>query len=301
MNTKMNSEEDQPLHVKSGVVYKNTSDGIDLHLDLHYPVSQPSIDAKYPVVVYTHGGGYCGGSHKLHGGMSRAAHGLVKSGFCVVSVEYRLKNKEYNLDVLIRDCVIDAKDAIRYLSKHPSLCVDVDRLFLFGDSAGAQIAMVLLLSPPDSLPGAAELAGHQYTTIAGVSWYGPCDFQKKQLFSPDGQSNCRDRWRQRIFPRGTNPAQKKQMYREISPINYLTKDSPPLLMIQGDKDTTIPVHHAHYMKERADELGAPVDILIVKNAGHNFRRIDPGKKVPTAPSKKAIADRTFDFFAKFLE
>ena len=69
------------------------------------------------------------------------------------------------------------------------------------------------------------------------------------------------------------------MYREISPINYITKDSPPLLMIQGDKDTTVPVYHAHYiyMKQRAEELGAPVDILIVKNAGHNFRRMDTGK------------------------
>ena len=48
-------------------------------------------------------------------------------------------------------------------------------------------------------------------------------------------------------------------------------------MIQGDKDTEIPVHHAYYIKERAEELGAPVDILIVKNAGHNFRRMDTGK------------------------
>ena len=72
-------------------------------------------------------------------------------------------------------------------------------------------------------------------------------------------------------------------------------------MIQGDKDTEIPVHHAYYIKERAEELGAPVDILIVKNTGHNFRRIDLGKKVPTEPSNEAITDRTVDFFATFLE
>jgi hypothetical protein len=33
--------------------------------------------------------------------------------------------------------------------------------------------------------------------------------------------------------------------------NPRVTDSPPLLMIQGDKDTTIPVKHAYHMKQKA--------------------------------------------------
>jgi len=77
---------------------------------------------------------------------------------------------------------------------------------------------------------------------------------------------------------------------------YLTKDSPPLLMIQGDKDTTIPVKHAYYMQEKAQALKAPVEIMIIKNAGHNWRRVD----ADIDPSRDEIIERTVQFFTDHL-
>ena len=58
----------------------------------------------------------------------------------------------------------------------------------------------------------------------------------------------------------------------------------PLLMIQGDQDTTIPVKHAHYMKKKAEAMKAPVEVVIVKNAGHNWRKVD----ADIDPSREAI-------------
>ena len=40
--------------------------------------------------------------------------------------------------------------------------------------------------------------------------------------------------------------------------------STSLLMIQGDKDTTIPVKHAYHMNKKADAVGAPVEVMIVR-------------------------------------
>lgn len=277
-----------------------------MHLDLLYPVSEEPCPGSvhFPVVVYTHGGGYSAGSRKLHGNMGNALNRLRSKGFCVASVEYRLRSKEYasgGSTVLVGDCVTDSKDAVRYLSKHrDELCVDTERLFFFGDSAGGQIAQMLLLSHPDVLPGAEELSGYGYNAVAGVSWYGPCDFEKTELFNPDGRANFRDRFGHRIVRKNMSPAEKAKAIQAVSPIKYLTKDSPPLLMVQGNKDMTIPVHHAHCMFERAEELGAPVELLIVKNAGHNFRRMDPEKKVPINPSKGEIIKQTVEYFVKFL-
>ena len=92
------------------------------------------------------------------------------------------------------------------------------------------------------------------------------------------------------------PTDKLARYREVSPINYLSKDSPPLLMIQGDKDTTIPVKHAHYMKQKADEVEAPVEIMIIKNSGHNWRKVD----AEIDPSRETIIQRTVEFFLNHL-
>ena len=82
----------------------------------------------------------------------------------------------------------------------------------------------------------------------------------------------------------------------MSPINYLSKGSPPLLMIQGDKDTTIPVKHAYYMKQKADAVKAPVEIMIIRNSGHNWRNVD----AEIEPSREAIIDRTVKFFVELL-
>ena len=80
----------------------------------------------------------------------------------------------------------------------------------------------------------------------------------------------------------------------MSPVSYLTEDSAPLLMIQGDKDTTIPVKQAYRMQEALKTIKAPVEILIVKNAGHNWRSVD----APIAPTRNEIIQSTIDFLLK---
>jgi len=287
----------EPIHLKSDIVYKTTPEG-DLHLDMFYPEAEPT--GTYPVVIYTHGGGWVTGSkEKVRGRrkMGRVVRGLTEKGFCVAAVNYRLVKHGGNTSM--RDCVIDAKDAIRFLVKNKEdLFVDPDRVFTFGDSAGGQIAQMLLLSSPESLSGAKDLADYKYKVVAGVSWYGPCDFENIELFRPEGSGKVRDRFGARIIPANADSADKLRLYREMSPVNYLASESPPLLMIQGDRDTTIPVHHAYYMDERAEQIGAPVDILIIENAGHNWREADQG--VAIEPPLATIVERTVEFLVGHL-
>jgi len=282
----------EPINLRADIAYKTTPQG-ELCLDLYYPETE--LSGKYPVVIYTHGGGWAAGSKAKAGGrapIGRTVHSLTEEGFCVASVGYRLCKADSG--ITIRDCVIDAKDAIRYLSKNSEeLFVDANRVFTFGDSAGGQMAQMLLLASPESLPGAEELAGEDYTMVAGVSWYGPCDFEKLELFRHEGTTRLRNRFGPRITGPDIDLADKLQRYREVGPVNYLTKDSPPLLIIQADKDTTIPVHHAYYMKEKAEAIGAPVEIMIVKNAGHNWRKADG--VTPIEPGHTEIIERTVDF------
>ncbi|WP_372847058.1 alpha/beta hydrolase fold domain-containing protein [Pontiella sp.] len=272
------------------VLFKRV-DGEGVYLDFYFPEVDDS--NKKPVVVYTHGGGWAAGSKQGAGNASfDKVHGaLLKQGFCVVSVGYRLVKKEQG--TAMRDCVIDSKDAVRFISAHKDeLGVDPMRIYTFGDSAGGHLAQMLLFAPPESLPGDPELAKYAYKTVAGVSWYGPCDFENEQLFNHDDRANFRDRFGARILTSDSTPEDKPALYREMSPVNYLTQESPPLLMIQGDKDTTIPVKHAYHMQKKAEELKAPVEIMIVKNAGHNWRSVD----APIAPSRNEIIDRTVRFF-----
>jgi len=279
-----------------GVVYKTVGKR-ELEFDIYYPAAKAS--RPCPVIVYTHGGGWAAGSRfgASSGGFAPLFRILLDKGFCIVSVDYRLYNKGGTIQM--RDCVIDSKDAVRYLVKNSkTLKIDPEQLFLFGDSAGGQIAQMLLLSPPDSLPGDETLAGVSYSPVAAVSWYGPCDFEKEDLFNHDDRADFNDRFGPRILPSGADVSAKEKLrlYREMSPINYLKNASPPLFMIQGNKDTTIPVKHAHYMAAKAKKVGAPVEVLIVENSGHNWRKVD----AEISPSRDEIVQATAEFFSKHL-
>lgn len=280
---------------KLDVVYKTIAKK-SLCVDIYYPSGQAT--GKLPTLIYTHGGGWAAGS-KLgiaNGSLAKAALKLLDAGFCVVSVDYRLCHAGGT--VAMRDCVIDSKDAVRYLAKNSeTLGLDPKRFFVLGDSAGGQIAQMLLLSSPESLPGAPELADAEYHTVAGVSWYGPCDFEKTDLFNHDDRADFRDRFGARIIGRDVSPEDKLKLYREMSPIQYLKQDSPPLLMIQGDQDTTIPVKHAHYMKEKAAAAHALVEIMIIKNAGHNWRSVGAAIE----PTTDEIVQRTVSFLSGHLK
>lgn len=96
----------------------------------------------------------------------------------------------------------------------------------------------------------------------------------------DDSRHTRDRFGSGILKPGTDPNERLKRYREISPVRHLHNDSPPLLMIQGDKGTTIQWKHAPHMKQKADAAQSPVVVMLIRNAGHNWREagatIEPG-------------------------
>lgn len=281
---------------KLDVIYKTTQQG-PLKLDLHYPAA-PKAGAKVPLVLFTHGGGWAAGTKTIgdRGVRFMGVKALNAQGFCVASMDYRLCTKEGNITV--RDCVTDAKDALRFLTKNAApFSLDAERVFTWGDSAGGHLAQMLLLSPPESFPGDPTLADAKYQLIAGVSWYGPCDFEKIELFTPPGGKGVGDRFATRIIKTGADEKAKLAAYREVSPVTYLRNDSPPLLMMQGDKDPTIPVHHARYMKERGEAMKAPVEVFIVENSGHNWREVGGALR----PSLEEIMTKTAAFMKTQLE
>ncbi|TWU46102.1 Carboxylesterase NlhH [Rubripirellula tenax] len=251
----------------------------NLRMDIYMPTVGGS--EKSPVIYYVHGGGWAAGS-KLNFGnrlMLPVFQQLADSGFVCVSVDYRFCKK--GSGVLMRDCVTDAMDGLRFLVKHQEQYeIDPGRIVVFGDSAGGQIAQMLTYASADEFPGDQELAAYDVRPLAGISWYGPSDFTDVNLFKTDLSDKTPDRFGARIAGDEASYATEPQAFEEMSPYFWIEKDSPPLLMLQGDTDATIPLPHAIHLKEKADRIGANVEMTIVKNAGHNWRKAggdpDPG-------------------------
>ena len=88
---------------------------------------------KLPVIVSVHGGGYVYGNKEVY---QFYAASLAEMGFTVINFNYRLAPK-FKYPAPIEDLIAILEWMLKNSGKYP---VDTDKVFLVGDSAGAQIA-----------------------------------------------------------------------------------------------------------------------------------------------------------------
>ena len=53
-----------------------------------------------------------------------------------------------------------------------------------------------------------------------------------------------------------------------NPINYVTKDCPPFIIIHGDRDLLVPHHQSELLVAALAKAGVPVTLYTIKGGGH---------------------------------
>ena len=125
---------DAAIPLPEGIVQlRNISYGIHKEsslLDVYYP---ENTTAPLPTIVSVHGGGYVYGTKEVY---RRYCMDLSRRGFTVVNFNYRLAPKWRFPTPLF-----DTNSVLTWVEKNANQYhIDTDKVFLVGDSAGAQIA-----------------------------------------------------------------------------------------------------------------------------------------------------------------
>ena len=136
------------------VIYK-TVYGDTLDMILFFPEVEST--TKMPVMIFIHGGGWGGGNkYKISGTpFFGTLESLLNNGIACATIEYRLtrlgKSTAY-------DCVVDCKDAARFLMKNADeYSLDVNRMGVWGDSAGGHLCLMTALADNNSFTGDESL------------------------------------------------------------------------------------------------------------------------------------------------
>jgi acetyl esterase/lipase len=271
--------------IVSGQVIRNIiyKDGLDL--DIYLP-TQNAYD-KIPVVVYIHGGAWITGIKEglNFNRFNEAANQLRESGYAIISINYTLATSNQSP---FPYCINDATDALKWIQEHAAeYGFDLNNVGLFGESAGAHIAMMVAYSPTTTQP--IELPAIQLKYVVEV--YGPTRLKDiyqapviDTLYSALAQlpNGLRGRLDLPKFIFGFDPKQDsvraQQMMETYSPYNFLTTAAPPTLIIHGDKDRVVPVDQSIKLQAKMDSLKVKNEIHFVEGADHGFAFATPEQK-----------------------
>lgn len=233
-----------------------TDSGLNAHHLDFYPLesNQPA-----PLIVWTHGGAWRGGSKD---GVS--AIRMREKGWAIASVEYRLSG-EAPFPAMIHDI----KAAIRYLRANAKkLNIDPNRFVIAGDSAGGHLAALVGLSNGDSyLEG--TLGNHLETSSdiqAIVSLFGAHNLTSILAQSTPHGLNVRKPALELLFD---GPIEERQNLATLaSPVHYVNERSIPILLIHGDQDPQMPINQSHEMHGLCKEHGVTVQFEVIHGGKH---------------------------------
>ena len=231
----------------------------DLKMDIIYPErkSLPGTGNKtaYPCILWICGGAWLS--------MDRSAHlvylaSLARKGFVVASAEYRTSN-EVKYPVPIQDI----KSAVRYLRAHAE-CYNIDeqKIGVMGESAGGYLAaMTALCDSPEF--DAGDFSGYSGAVQAACCWYPPADFSLMKAYSAEENAVSPES----LFL-GKNAAAGVEETPAVCPVNFVTVDAPPFLILHGDRDSVVPFPCGEALYDRLKKAGADVSLLEIEDADH---------------------------------
>ena len=58
--------------------------------------------------------------------------------------------------------------------------------------------------------------------------------------------------------------------RKISPVNHVSKDDPPTLILHGDADKLVPIQQAEVLVKKLKEVGVEAKVVTRPGAGHGW-------------------------------
>lgn len=255
-------------------------------LDLYLPTK--SIYKNAPTLVFFHGGAWIAGRKESinFNRFNDAVNQLRDKGYTVISPNYALAENNRSP---FPHCIQDAFDVIHWIEENAdNYNLDTANVGVFGESAGANIALMTSFSSAEDFEATSSSIQIKYT----IDVYGPTDlnslFEMQHTDSLDLILSKLPSYLQSymdISPMifGFDPYENKNratlFMQKYSPLNYVNGHVAPLLIIQGEKDQVVPPQQSYILKDRLDSLAIPNQLKIVKNTDHAFYGANEDQKM----------------------
>ena len=240
--------------LKENIPYNNDANQKHL-LDIYLPKKSKG---KIPLVVLIHGGAWLSNDKYADMGyMTKTMAAMVDAGFAIASIDYR-----FSTEAIFPAPLQDCNKAISFLYDHADKYgFDIKRFAVMGFSAGGHLANMVGLSKNNHIPNFfMNGSSTTFSIKAVVDYYGPADLvlfpTSNDAKSPEG------------ILLGAAPLDRPDLAKIASPINYVDKNDPPFLIIQGEKDESVDPKQSKLLSAWLTVKSVQNELIIVKDAPH---------------------------------
>lgn len=236
--------------------------GGSVQLDLFVPHGAAG---PVPVIVVVPGGGFRAQGKDKFG---KEAARLAEDGFAAASIGYRGAP-----DDTFRSTVSDCKAAVRYVRANAArFGLDGDRIGAFGQSAGGHLIQFLAVTGDDpAFEGNGGNAGVSSRIQAAVSYAGVADFIARLVEGGEDMANVEAKRKSNGLWIGEKFSPDSAEWKAASPINHITSDDPPMLLVHGTNDQTVSYHQSELMYEAMKPVCPATELLLLEGCGHGIR------------------------------
>lgn len=223
----------------------------NLYMDIIYAEDKK----KHPCIVWI-----CGGAWLQ---MNRSAHlvylcELARKGFVVASVQYRTSN-EAQFPAQLEDI----KAAVRYLRAHAERYgIDAEKFGVMGESAGGHLTAMTALTGDTKEFDTGDYLEYSSAVQAAIPWYVPADFE---TFPHDSATSAAAPESLLV---GADTLTHRELAKMASPVQYVTKQAPPMMLLHGTDDHTVPFSQGEALYHALEKAGAEVTLVEIEGADH---------------------------------
>jgi acetyl esterase/lipase len=269
---------------KTEVIY-GRKDGMALTMTVLTPKRNP----KGKAIISVLSGNWVS-SERMREGFPERTQMYLDRGYTVFGVMVGCQPR-----YAIPDEIIDLKRAVRYIRYNAKeYGIGGDKIGITGSSSGAHLSLMIATAdetvtakstdPVDKVSSRVQAAAVFYQPTDFINFGGPNPSEtiNQAGLVLTGVAAAFDFkfWNDTTKTYATITDTKKRLAiaKEMSPINWVTADDPPVLIIHGDKDILVPKQQSESIIAKFKETKVPCNLIIKEGGGHGWRNREEEEK-----------------------
>jgi acetyl esterase/lipase len=273
-----------PAHSRQQDVVYGRKFGVALTMDVFTPTGDAKPQAAGPAAVLVVSGGWVSAHEFIDFAGPGFIHELLGRGYTVFAVVHGCQPK-----FTIPEIVQDMNRSVRFIRHNAKTYnIDPDRIGIYGASAGGHLSLMQGLGGDLGDASAKDPVDKESSRVQAVAcFYPPTDFLN---YGKEGEDALGRGvlagfkapfdfheldTKTNTFVPVTDEQKLLEIGRKISPVNHVSKDDPPTLIIHGDADKLVPIQQAELVIQRLKEVGVETKLVTKPGAAHGWP--DQGK------------------------